>query len=152
MVVVVLSAGAAAGGDGMVALQTADPACGDNSNNRFVDCGNGTVTDNQSGLVWLANADCIGSLDWYEAMAAVASLADLEADGACLGLTTKECDCGLSDGSSPGEWRLPTVTEWEAMIAPGQALSCSRGITNDAGDVVTSTAEYKVCAVEVTRL
>lgn len=134
IVVVVLSAAAAGGGEGMVALQTADPACPDESGNRYVDCGNGTVTDNQSGLVWLANADCIGRLDWYQAMAAVASLADLQVDGACNGLTTTECDCGLSDGSSPGEWRLATVSEWEAMIADAQALGCSRPITNDAGD------------------
>ncbi len=25
-------------------------------------------------------------------------------------------ECGLSDGSKPGDWRLPTKEEWEAMI------------------------------------
>jgi hypothetical protein len=46
-------------GDGVVALQTADPSCPDDSGKIYVDCGNGTVTDNRTGLVWLKNADCL---------------------------------------------------------------------------------------------
>jgi hypothetical protein len=30
--------------------------------------------------------------------------------------------CGLTDGSSPGDWRLPTKAEWEATIAHARAL------------------------------
>ena len=36
---------------GVVALQTADPSCPDDSGDIYVDCGNGTVTDNRTGLV-----------------------------------------------------------------------------------------------------
>jgi hypothetical protein len=43
----------------VVALQTVVPSCADDSANRCVDCGNGTVTNNDTGLVWLANADCL---------------------------------------------------------------------------------------------
>ena len=123
------------GGDGMVALVTCDPSCPDDSGDRYVDCDNGTVTDNETGLVWLANANCFGRLTWGQAMAAVAGLADLPDDGkACDSLTPDECDCGLSDGSSPGEWRLPSIEEWEAMVEQADEMLCSPTITNDAGD------------------
>ena len=84
-------------------------------------CDNGTVTDNRTGLVWLANANCIGAVDWHTAMKFVAGLADLPAGSAA--------DCGLSDGSSPGEWRLPSKGEWLAMTE--DATGCNPAITND---------------------
>jgi hypothetical protein len=137
----VLVLGAATGasaGDGVVALQTADPSCPDDTGNIYVDCGNGTVTDNRTGLVWLKDANCltgIGSrVGWKTAMMFVLSLSD-----APSGSAAATQDCGLSDGSSPGEWRLPSVKEWEAMIADAVALGCYSGasggptITNDAG-------------------
>lgn len=115
-------------GDGVVALQTAAPSCRNNSSDIYVNCGNGTVTDNRTGLVWLKNANCIGPLDWHAAMEFVAGLSDKPSSSAAAA-----DDCGLSDGSSPGEWRLPSVEEWEAMIA--EALSCSpTTITNDSGN------------------
>ena len=46
-------------GDGVVALQTADPSCRGlpfQADYIYVGCGNGTVTDNRTGLVWLVNA------------------------------------------------------------------------------------------------
>jgi hypothetical protein len=128
-------------GDGVVALQTADPSCADPTNSdRYIDCGNGTVTDNDTGLVWLQNANCIGSagdgtgdppgkVDWYTAMEFVAGLSDHESD-----------DCGLEDGSSPGEWRLASKAEWQAMVVgalgEGGVPDCTASgptITNDAG-------------------
>ena len=62
---------AAAAGEGLVALQTAD-ACCPSGTGRYVDCGNGTVTDNETGLIWLKNANCFGEMGWFAAMAAVA--------------------------------------------------------------------------------
>ena len=121
-------------GDGVVALQTADPSCPDDSGDRYVNCGNGTVTDNNTGLVWLADADCIGAPtkkpSHYDAMAAVAGLSDLPYPSACGFLNSHQCDCGLTDGSSPGDWRLPSIGEWEAMLE----AACDPAITNDAGD------------------
>ncbi len=68
---------------------------------RFVDNGNGTVTDNRTGLVWLKHADCFGSLTWTKALEVVKELAD-----------GSLCDeMVLADGSSPGDWRLPTIRE-----------------------------------------
>ena len=35
--------------------------------NRFTDNGNGTVVDNDSGLIWLKDAHCLGIMNWYDA-------------------------------------------------------------------------------------
>ncbi len=126
------------GGDGMVALQTADPACPDNSGDIYVDCGNGTVTDNRTGLVWLKNADCYGPMEWHEATEIVANLSDLPPQR--LGSPLADQDCGLGDKSSPGEWRLPTAAEWQRMVSDALGFvgdpDCTASpptITNDSG-------------------
>ena len=76
-----------------------------------MDCGNGTVTDTVTGLIWLKQADCLGVHDWAAANRAAAGL--------------KDGDCGgLTDKSSPGDWRLPTKDEWSATIARAVALGC----------------------------
>jgi hypothetical protein len=64
---------------------------------RFADNGDGTITDNLTGLVWLKNANCFGTRTWDEA------LTD------CNGLASVQC--GLTDGSIAGEWRLPNRNE-----------------------------------------
>ena len=69
---------------------------------RFTDRGDGTVRDNLTGLVWLKNADCFGLKTWSEALAECGKLAD--------------GNCGLTDGSSAGDWRLPTVKELQSLI------------------------------------
>ncbi len=93
------------------AATRADGPCFDNIN-RYVDCGNGTVTDTVTGLIWLKSADCLGSQDWATANQEAAAL--------------KNGDCGgtLTDNSSPGDWRLPTKDEWAATIARAAALGC----------------------------
>ena len=133
VVMAVGSAGAAFGGHPL-ALQTSDVSCPSDGTDFFVSCGNGTVTDNRSGLVWMANADCFGEMSWIEATAVVAGLGDMPAN-ACGGMEADECDCGLSDHSSPGEWRLPSMAEWKAMIASGwDADECEPAINNDHGN------------------
>jgi hypothetical protein len=87
--------------------------CFDNvGTNRFVDCGstglgtsNGTVKDAQTGLVWLKNANCFGLMSWADANIKAAALASGQ--------------CGLTDGSKAGDWRLATKDEWMAMFRPG---------------------------------
>ncbi len=74
-------------------------------NPRFTDNGNGTVTDNLTGLIWLKNANCFGGSggrDWDTAL------------GDCTGL--KDGDCGLSDGSSVGDWHLPNRRELDSLV------------------------------------
>ena len=90
---------------------------------RYVDCGNGTVTDLLTGLIWLRQADCLPNLDWAAANQAAAGL--------------QAGDCGLTDWSSAGDWRLPTKDEWSATIAEAFALGCNGdsapSLTNDSG-------------------
>ena len=62
---------------------------------RFTDNSDGTVTDNLTGLIWLQDADAgDGTETWANALSICNSLA-----------TGQQ---GLSDGSSAGDWRLPT--------------------------------------------
>ncbi len=102
----------------------ADPPCFDN-NNRYVDCGNGTVTDTVTGLVWLKN------VLWYSVnvgyQVANQTAADLR-DGVA----------DLSDNSSPGDWRLPTQAEWDDTIARALDLNCT-GVMG-GGLALTDTA------------
>jgi hypothetical protein len=79
---------------------------------RFVDNGDGTVTDHLTGLIWLKDANCTyffsgdttgqNNRDWGFAVTAAYSLT--------VGY------CGLTDGSSVGDWRLPNVRELQSLI------------------------------------
>lgn len=71
-------------------------------NPRFTNNGNGTVTDNLTGLIWLENANCWGGTNWPTALANCNQLAS--------------GSCGLSDGSLAAEWRLPNVKELQSLI------------------------------------
>jgi hypothetical protein len=93
--------------------------CGDKTK-RYADCGNGTVTDTATGLVWLKQSNCLPSANFEDAKKAVAGL--------------KNGDCMLTDGSAPGDWRLPTQQEWETTMEKALALGCSGPtLTNDPG-------------------
>ncbi len=85
--------------------------CALNAKLRYCDNGDGTVRDNRSGLLWLKDANCPslgpsgdGKGTFEEANAAAQSLRDGQ--------------CGLSDGSKVGDWRLPSKQEWQAMLDP----------------------------------
>ncbi|MEO5331975.1 MAG: DUF1566 domain-containing protein [Magnetococcus sp. YQC-5] len=69
---------------------------------RFVSNNNGTVTDLQTGLTLLQNPGCFDRLTWDNAMAEVAKLGHGQ--------------CGLTDGSLPGQWRLPSQAGGELKI------------------------------------
>jgi hypothetical protein len=80
---------------------------------RFHDNGNGTITDNLTGLMWTKNANLSGStMTWYQAI------------DFCNNLTQG----GYSD------WRLPNVTELESLINDDEANSAvwlnNQGFTN----------------------
>lgn len=111
------------GTDGTNGTRAAGP-CFDNAN-RYVDCGNGTVTDTVTGLIWLKDAGCLGDRAFAAANQAAAALEDGR--------------CGLTDHSSPGDWRLPTSDEWTTTAAKALSLGCTVGEhgnptwTNDPG-------------------
>jgi hypothetical protein len=69
---------------------------------RFCDNGDGTVTDNLTGLIWLQNANSFGLRTWADALGDCNNLAD---DGSAL-----------TDGSVAGDWRLPNVKELQSLI------------------------------------
>jgi len=88
-------------GDLQMGVQWPDP--------RFTDNGDGTVTDNLTGLIWLKNADCFGENNWNDASDASNNLADGQ--------------CGLNDGSTPSEWRLSNIKELRSLIDHGNISS-----------------------------
>jgi hypothetical protein len=75
---------------------------------------NGTVTDNLTGLIWLKNANCSATLGgvvntgigltWANALTWTNNL---------VGNNTA---CNLNDGSTAGQWRLPSVNELESLV------------------------------------
>lgn len=79
---------------------------------RLLDNRDGTVTDRRTGLIWLKDASCItffhgdsqglNSRSWKRATESAGQLAS--------GL------CGLSDGSKPGDWRLPSKEELLSLV------------------------------------
>ena len=71
-------------------------------NPRFTDNGDGTVTDNLTGLIWLKNANCFGPREWSQAITDCHNLG--------------EEGCGLTDGSGAGDWRLPNRFELEGLL------------------------------------
>jgi len=73
---------------------------------RFTDNGNGTVTDNLTGLIWLKNANCFGTWDWANALTSANTL--------------NSGECGLTDGSAEGAWRLPNCKELESLLDLGR--------------------------------
>ena len=72
---------------------------------RMKDNGDGTVTDTLTGLIWLKRADCIDQT-WAGAVAAVNALATGQ--------------CGLTDGSAAGSWRMPSRKELESLADRAQ--------------------------------
>jgi len=85
-------------------------------NPRFTDNGDGTVTDNLTGLIWLKNGNCFGGRPWDDALSDCNGLADGQ--------------CGLTDASNAGDWRLPNKKELLSVTSDGYALPA---VSNTAG-------------------
>ena len=99
---------------------------------RFTDMGDGTIRDNNSGLIWLKDANCYdlagkdsdGRATWHTALEAAAALS--------------HGTCGLKDGSEAGDWRLPTKTEWELFMSADYDFPA---LVNTVGDVQWSEGD-----------
>ncbi len=93
-------------------LHAAGDAADCNNGGRYDDNNDGSVTDCRTGLIWLKNANCtavsggidnsLGMLSWTDAVKWAAGL--------------RSPLCGLTIWADNEEWRLPTKTEWMAMV------------------------------------
>ncbi len=100
-------------------------------NPRFTNNGDGTVTDNLTGLIWLKDANCFGRRAWATALSDCNSLAN--------------GTCGLNDGSSDGDWRLPNAKELYSLIDLGRygsALPSGHPFTDVQSDYYWSSTTY----------
>jgi hypothetical protein len=72
---------------------------------RFTDNGDGTITDNLTHLIWLKDANCFGGVEWADALTSANTL--------------NSGECGLTDGSVEGDWRLPNRNELTSLLDLG---------------------------------
>lgn len=130
--------------DGMVEAQFAgpDPPCFNNTR-RFVNCANGTVTDSLTGLIWLENASCFAAQDYQAANVTVAALFDGSTNDPTGG------DCGLTDGSRRGDWRLPSKGEWRMLYPRTSCGSAPRIVGNGNGPAGNGCYTDSAWAVDV---
>lgn len=84
---------------------------------RWCNQGNGTVMDMSTGLVWLKKADWGGQKPWRNA----SSNDDAHTRAGLLYAGATGAD--LSDGSTVGDWRLPTENELVALTTGAEAVS-----------------------------
>jgi hypothetical protein len=106
------------------------------SGTQFTDNGDGTVTDDLTGLVWLKNANCFitvntGLRGWTEAFTETNTLAHGQ--------------CGLTDGSSAGDWRLPDIDELRSLFDPDLSppyLPDGHPFTNLPNDILHDWGMY----------
>ena len=86
-------------GDIQAGVEWPDPRLEDNDD--------GTVTDNLTGFIWLKDASCFVTRTWSSALSQ------------CNTLNNGEC--GLTDGSVEGDWRLPNRFELESVLDMSQS-------------------------------
>lgn len=114
-------------------------------NPRFVDHGNGTITDMLTGLMWLKDADCastmgynpddqypfIGNMSWLHALEFIKKM------------NTGEIDACGSYATGYTDWHLPTPREMESLINYG-ASNNIKWLTNQ-GFINVKAKKFTVC-------
>ncbi len=83
-------------------------------NPRFTDNGDGTVTDNLTGLMWLKDGGCMGRRSWNNALNVVSDFNVNSGKYNCIGYMGNYSD-----------WRLPNVRELESLIKYGEGNSAN---------------------------
>ncbi len=68
------------------------------------------MTDNLTGLVWTANANCYPSQKSWQGALTYANAVHPDYSGI-------EGDCGINDGSLAGDWRLPNIDELLSLVS-----------------------------------
>ena len=71
---------------------------------RFVDNGDGTITDKLTGLMWLQDGACLGSLSWQAALDVTEKSRQTTGDEKCLGL------------NAFNDWLLPDIGQLETLL------------------------------------
>ena len=79
---------------------------------RFVDNGDGTVTDNLTGLMWLKDANCLGArAGWQGALNFVADFNTNPSNYTCTNYTANYTD-----------WVLPNIVELESLVNAEESI------------------------------
>jgi hypothetical protein len=86
------------------------------------------VPTNLTGLIWLKNANCTDTLNGIDPTTSSNKLTWANANIWIAKLANGSC--GLSDSSSSGDWRLPSVNELQSLISYGYV---SPALSNPAG-------------------
>lgn len=72
---------------------------------RFRDNGNGTITDNLTGFLWTKDAGCVEDNNWENTLTGASTIGN--------------GDCGLTDGSNPGSWKVANIRELHTLLDYG---------------------------------
>ena len=72
---------------------------------RFVDNGDGTITDMLTGLMWLKDGNCFGPQTWYDSLAKITDFNAHPDSYNCQDYTAHYTD-----------WRLPNINELESLL------------------------------------
>ncbi|MFN3480893.1 MAG: DUF1566 domain-containing protein, partial [Thermodesulfovibrionales bacterium] len=107
---------------------------------RFTDNGNGTITDNLTGLVWLKDANCANAVrTWSQALSDVN---ELNTSGTMNG---NNCGDTSNGGSHQTDWRLPNRKELRSLIDYSQyrpALPSGHPFSNVQSNYYWSSTTY----------
>ena len=96
---------------------------------RFASNGDGTFTDHLTGLIWLQDNACLTYTDFLDATDIVNNLSDGQ--------------CGLTDGSTKGTWRLPNINEANSLVDLGQNMISYQSFKDSYVILHTSTTYAK---------
>jgi len=100
---------------------------------RFTHNSNGTVTDNLTGLIWLKDAGCMGSVIWATALTKIGKSTDAANTSLNSG---KDFTCSGYTAGTFTDWRLPNKRELSSLTHDGYF---NPALTNDAGDAKWGT-------------
>jgi hypothetical protein len=101
---------------------------------RYEDNSDGTITDCRTGLIWLKNAGCTATLGGVIPTVLQGKPEISSSSSATWASGLGNTFCGLTDNSLPGDWRLPTKTEFMAMVNDARKKGfVSPALTNKAG-------------------
>ncbi|MBF0397942.1 MAG: DUF1566 domain-containing protein, partial [Desulfobacterales bacterium] len=89
---------------------------------RFIDNGDGTLTDKLTGLMWLKNASCLAQQTWDNAFIAISNLNTNPSSYTCSGYN-----------KTYNDWRLPNINELKSLV--NYQINYPSNYLNDQGFV-----------------